>query len=139
VTVQYSTDIDRWSSITMPNYHRHTRLHRRFGRVSVHLLEPGYWAVPKLARYLDTDTADIETILRAQGVHPETLARLCGRALRASPRSTAQFSFRQHVEHFFRIHGPAVWGSSFDAEAAVRTFQRAAGIQARTRVHSGEP
>src|SRR5438093_8410991 len=26
VTVQYSTDIDRWSSITMPNYQRHTRL-----------------------------------------------------------------------------------------------------------------
>jgi hypothetical protein len=128
VTVQYSADIDRWSSITMPNYQRHTRLHRRFGRVWVHLLEPAYWAVPKLARYLDSDAADIQTVLRAQGVKPEPLARLCGRALRASPRSTAQFSFRQHVEHFFRTHGPAIWGSGFDAEAAVRLFQRAAGI-----------
>jgi len=94
-------------------------------------LEPAYWAVPKLARYLDTDAADIETVLRAQGVKPESLARLCGRALRASPRSTAQFWFRQHVEHFFRAHGPAVWGSGFDAEAAVRAFQRAAGIPTR--------
>jgi hypothetical protein len=132
VTVQYSTDIDRWSAITMPNYQRHTRLHRRFGRVWVHLLEPADWAVPKLARYLDTDAADIETVLRVQGVEPEPLARLCGRALRASPRSTAQFSFRQHVEHFFRAHGPAVWGSGFDAEATVRAFQRAAGIQTRS-------
>jgi hypothetical protein len=131
VTVQYSADIDRWSAITMPNYPRHTRLHRRFGRVWVHLLEPAYWAIPKLARYLDTDAADIETVSRAQGVKPEPLARLCGRALRASPRSTAQFSFRQHVEHFFRARGPTVWGSSFDAEAAVRSFQRAARIQTR--------
>jgi hypothetical protein len=110
---------------------RHTRLHRRFGRVWVHLLEPAYWAIPKLARYLDTDAADIQTVLRAQAVKPEPLARLCGRALRASPRSTAQFSFRQHVEHFLRAHGLAVWGSDFDAEAAVRAFQRAAGIQTR--------
>jgi hypothetical protein len=129
VTVQYSTDIDRWSSITMPHYQRHTRLHRRYGRVRVHLLEPAYWAVPKLTRYLDSDAADLEAVLRAQEVKPESLARLCGRALRASPRSTAQFSFRQHVEHFFRTRGPAVWGSDFDAETAVRVFQRAAGIQ----------
>jgi hypothetical protein len=131
ITVQYSADIDRWSAITMPNYQRHTRLHRRFGRVSVHLLEPAYWAVPKLARYLDSDAADIQTVLRTQNVKPESLARLCGRALRASPRSTAQFSFRQHVEHFLRTYGPTVWGSDFDAEAAVRAFQRAAGIQTR--------
>jgi hypothetical protein len=133
VTVQYSADIDRWSAITMPNYHRHTRLYQRFGRVWVHLLEPAYWAVPKLARYLDTDATDMEAVLRAQGVKPEPLARLCGRALRASPRSTAQFSFRQHVEHFLRAHGPSVWGGDFDAEAAVRVFHRAAGIQTRQR------
>jgi hypothetical protein len=129
MTAQYSADIDRWSSITMPNYQRHTRLYQRFGRVRVHLLEPIYWAVPKLARYLDTDAEDIEAVLHAEGVGPEPLARLCGRALRASPRSSAQFSFRQHVEHFFRAHGPAVWGSSFDAEAAVRAFRRAVGIR----------
>lgn len=134
VTVQYSTDIDRWSAIAMPNYHRHTRLHRRFGRVWVHLLEPAYWAVPKLARYLDTDAADIQSVLRAQGVKPMPLARLCGRALRTSPRSSAQFSFRQHVEHFFRTHGTTVWGSSFDVEGAVCAFQRAAGIQTRPEV-----
>jgi hypothetical protein len=131
LTVQYSADIDRWSSITMPGYQRHTRLYRRFGRVRVHLLEPIYWAVPKLARYLDSDAEDIEAVLLAEGVKPEALARLCGRALRASPRSTAQFLFRQHVEHFFRAHGPAIWGEGFDAAVAVIAFHRAAGVQAR--------
>src|SRR2546425_13318166 len=101
IAVEYSGDIDRWSSIAMPDYQRHTRPYKRFGRVSVHLLEAAYWAVPKLARYLDTDTTDLEAVLRAQGVKPQQLARLCSHAVRASPRSTALFSFRQHGDPFF--------------------------------------
>jgi hypothetical protein len=129
VVIQYSADIDRWSSIGMPNYRRHTRFYRRYGRVTVHLLEPAYWAVPKLARYLDTDRLDLQVVLHTQGVHPELLARVCGRALRASPRSTALFLFRQQVEDFLRTHGVTVWGSDFDAEAAIGLFHQAAGIR----------
>lgn len=129
VAVQYSTDIDRWSMVAMPNYRRHTRPYQRYGRVTVHLLEPAYWAVPKLARYLDTDRSDLQEVLRTQGVQPQQLARVCGRALRASPRSTALFLFRQHVEDFLKTHGAGIWGDEFDAEAAVGIFHRAAGIQ----------
>jgi len=131
VAAEYSGDIDRWSSIAMPDYQRHTRPYKRFGRVSVHFLEPAYWAVPKLARYLDTDTTDLEAVLRTQGVKPKHLARVCSRAFRASPRSTALFSFRQHVEHFYRTYGVGIWGGCFDAEAAIRTFRRGAGSQVR--------
>jgi hypothetical protein len=131
IAAEYSGDIDRWSSITMPDYQRHTRPYKRFGRVSVHLLEPAYWAVPKLARYLDTDATDLEAVLRTQGVKPQQLARVSSRAFRASPRSTALFSFRQHVEHFFRTYGAGIWGENFDAEAAIRTFRRGAGIRVR--------
>jgi hypothetical protein len=129
IAVEYSGDIDRWSSIAMPDYQRHTRPYKRFGRVSVHLLEPAYWAVPKLARYLDTDSTDLEAVLRAQGVKPQQLARVCSQAFRASPRSTALFPFRQHVEHFFRAYGTGIWGEDFDAEAAIRAFRRGAGIR----------
>jgi hypothetical protein len=129
VVIHYSADIDRWSAIAMPNYRRHTRFYRRYGRVTVHLLEPAYWAVPKLARYLDTDRLDLQVVLHSQGVQPQYLARLCGRALRASPRSTSLFLFRQHVEDFLRWHGASVWGSDYDAEAAVRVFHRSAGIR----------
>jgi hypothetical protein len=129
VAIQYSTDIDRWSLVAMPNYRRHTQPYRRYGRVTVHLLEPTYWAVPKLARYVDTDRLDLQVVLRTQGVRPEHLARVCGRALRASPRSTALFLFRQHVEDFLRTHGASVWGDDFDAEVAIGVFHRAAGIR----------
>jgi hypothetical protein len=131
IAVEYSADIDRWSSIVMPDYQRHTRPYKRFGRVSVHLIEPAYWAVPKLASYLDTDATDLEAVLRTQGVKPQQLARICARACRASPRSAALFSFRQHVEHFFRTYGASVWGGDFDPETAIRTFRRGAGIRVR--------
>ncbi len=128
VTVQYSADIDRWSSIAVPTAKRRTRLRRRVGRVAVHLLEPRCWAVYKLARYLDADVEDLRAVLRRQRVPSLGLARLCGESLRASPRSTQLFLFRQHVEHFFRAHGRAIWGAGFRPETAVAAFGRGAGI-----------
>ncbi len=129
VIVQYAEDIDRWSSVVLLNYQKHTRLYRRFGKVSVHLLDPADWAVPKLARYVESDIEDLIAVLRQQKVKPEKLARVCGKSLRASPRSTALTLFRRQVEHFFRKYGKAVWGEKFDADKAIAQFHRAARIR----------
>src|SRR5207302_1052684 len=115
VAVQYSTDIDRWSSVAIPPRRRKTRSYRRIGRLSVHLLDPACWAVYKLARYLDADVEDLRYVLRRAHVPSGALARLCGTSLRARPRSTQLFLFRRQVEHFFRTHGRAGWGPGFDA------------------------
>jgi len=131
VTVQYSNDIDRWSSVTIPPTRRRSRPHRRFGRLSVHVLDPACWAVYKLARYLDADVEDLRYVLRRAHVPSGALARLCGTSLRASPRSTQLFLFRRQVEHFFRAHGRAVWGRGFDAGSAIAAFHRAAQITPR--------
>src|SRR5688572_16190306 len=37
ITPQYDEDIDKWSSIAMPS--KRSRLHRRFGKVEVRILE----------------------------------------------------------------------------------------------------
>jgi hypothetical protein len=128
VAVQYSTDIDRWSPISIPPAKRRTRALERRGRLSVHLLDPACWAVYKLARYLDSDVEDLRVVLRRQRVSSLSLARLCGVCLRASPRSTQLFLFRRQVEHFFREHGRAVWGAGFRAERAVVAFRRTARL-----------
>jgi len=128
VAVQYSQDIDRWSSVAIPVRRRRTRPFRRFGRLSVHLLDPACWAVYKLARYLDSDVEDLRAVLRRERVSSPRLARLCGESLRTSPRSPVLFTFRKQVEHFFRAHGRFVWGTKFDAERTIALFRRAAGI-----------
>lgn len=130
LSVQYSSDIDRWSSISVPPALRRTRPLKRLGRLIVHLLDPTVWAVYKLARYLDSDVHDLLAVLRAEHVVPAKLARVCGHALRASPRSSALYLFRRQVEHFLREHGRRVWGRRFDAERAVAEFYRAASIVA---------
>jgi hypothetical protein len=131
VTVQYSQDIDRWSSIAIPKKRLRTRPFRRIGRLSVHLLDPGCWAVYKLARYLDPDVDDLIEVLRHERISSLRLARLCGESLRSSPRSPSLFAFRKQVEHFFREHGVRVWGRGFDVERYVSAFHRAAGIRPR--------
>jgi len=128
VAVQYSQDIDRWSAVMVPSHRRKTRPFRRLGRLSVHLLDPGCWAVYKLARYLESDVEDLRVVLKRDRVPWRRLTRLCGESLRASPRSAALFAFRRQVEHFFREHGGFVWGKGFDAERATAAFHRAARI-----------
>jgi hypothetical protein len=128
VTVQYSADVDRWSSVAIPQARRRSRPYRRIGRLTVHLLDPASWAVYKLARYLDQDVEDLQVVLRHERLPSGRLARLCGESLRVSPRSTHLFLFRKQVEHFFREHGRAVWGRRFDPSTAIATFHRVAGI-----------
>lgn len=128
IQVNYAEDIDRWSSITLLDYRRHTVPYRRFGKLSVRLIDPVYWSIGKLGRYFDLDVDDIVTVLRRKHMPAASTIRVWAKALRASPRSTAVIQFRSQVEHFLRTYGPAIWGRKFDAEAAVQHFHRAAGI-----------
>jgi hypothetical protein len=126
-------DIDRWGMITLLDYQRTSRPYRRWGKLEVRLLHPANWAIGKLTRYLDPDIRDVVEVFRRQEVTAAVAADRWGRALRASPSSTAQFQFRGNVETFFRRHGRATWGAGFDAPRAIRQFHRAAAI------HDGAP
>lgn len=128
IAANFAEDIARWSLISLLDYRRHTRPYRRFGTVEVRVLAPAYWAIGKLARYLDPDMRDLVQVLRAQRLAMEPLARLWGRALRASPRSTTCWMFRRQVEHFFQHRGRGIWGRSFHADRAIAAFHRAARI-----------
>jgi len=128
VVVQYSTDIDRWSQVTVPTRRRKVRFHRRYGKLTVQLLEPKCWAVYKLTRYLDSDVKDLVSVLTRQKVSWPGLAPPCGASLRSSPRSTQLFLFRRQVEHFLTQHGTKIWGERFNSEKAVAVFHRAGRI-----------
>lgn len=128
IQANYAEDIDRWGLITLLDYRRHTRPYRRFGRLEVRLLDPAYWSIGKMTRYLDPDVRDMIQVFKRQKIPADRLARLWGRALERSPRSTALIQFRRQVEDFLRTHGPAVWGKKFDAEQSIRRFYGEAGI-----------
>lgn len=129
--VQYSQEIDRWSSIAIPGYRRRARRFARFGKLDLMLLDPTDWAVPKLTRYLDSDIFDLISVLKKQKIPPQDLAKRCGNALKKSPRSSALFLFRRQVEHFFMEHGKQIWGKGFHPEASLKLFHQMAGMKGK--------
>ena len=128
IQANYTEDIDRWGAITLLDYRRHTLPYKRFGRLDVRLLDPLYWTIGKLTRYLDPDVQDLVTVLKSQPISPDRLTRLWAQALRKSPRSDAGARFRRQVEHFLRTYGNLIWGAEFDASSHVDRFARAAGL-----------
>ncbi len=129
IVAQYAEDIDRWSSITFLDYWEHTKRFKRFGKIEVKLLNPCYWAIGKLTRYLDPDMRDLIEVLKKTKTSWKELTRVLGLALRKSPKSTACFLFRRQVEDFLGAFGKQIWGSSFESQKAISLFQKTAGIK----------
>lgn len=129
IQANYAQDIDRWGPISLLDYRRHTRPYRRFGTLEVRLLDPVYWSIGKISRYLVPDVQDLLVILKRRRVPTRRLVQTWARALRASPPSPARAQFRAQAEHFLLAYGLDVWGRRhFNAELAVQQFRRAAGI-----------
>lgn len=129
IAVNFSEDIDRWSQITFLDYKRHTLAYKTFGKIEVSILSPAYWSIGKIARYLDPDVDDLVKILKNNPVFYLDLAKLLGKALLKSPRSSASFAFKTHVEHFFKTYGKLIWGKGFNTHKCLLAFQKGSGIK----------
>ena len=129
IQAHYAEDIDRWGSISLLDYRRRTTPYRTFGKLAVRLLDPAYWSIGKISRYLEPDVQDLVAVLQRQRIHPPRLIKLWARALRSSPPSTVRAQFRAQAEHFLRTFGRTIWGKRFDADAAIRQFHHAAGLR----------
>jgi hypothetical protein len=132
VAVSVAEDIDRWGMITLLDYKRTSRRYRKFGQLELRLLHPANWSIGKLTRGLESDLRDVAEVFRRQDVPVTRVTNTWGRALRASPASTAQFQFRRNVERFIRERGRRIWGGSLEIDRATAAFWRAAGIKAPT-------
>jgi len=124
IRADYAEDLDRWGAIALLDYQRHTLLYRAFGQLDVRLLDPVYWSIGKISRYLDPDVRDLVAVCKRRRLPADRLITLWARALRSSPPSTACTLFRTQVEHFLRTYGRVIWGKRFDTEDAIRQFHQ---------------
>lgn len=129
IAVNFSEDIDRWSQITFLDYKNHTIAYKAFGCIEVSILSPEYWSIGKITRYIDPDVDDLVKVLKNNPSPCFKLARLWGRALLKSPRSSASFTFRIHVEHFFKTYGKLIWGKDYNQDKCLNAFWKACGAQ----------
>ena len=118
VVLQYSRDIDRWSSVTFLDWKKHSQPWKKFGKLEVRILDPYYWSIGKIARGTEWDLRDLEMVFKAQKMDWKKAAKLWARALRKSPPSSALFNARQRMERFFGSSGKKIWGAKFDPVAA---------------------
>ncbi len=128
IQANYAEDIDRWGLISLLDYLHHTLPYQQFGQIKVEVLSPAYWSIGKMTRYLAPDIEDMVRVFKKQKIPYPDLVRLWGLALRKSPKSTALFTFRKHVEDFLKSYGRQIWQKSFDADKAIGLFYRSARI-----------
>lgn len=124
IAANYAMDIDRWGAISLLDYRRHTHSYQVFGRVTVRVLDPAYWTIGKLTRYLAPDIDDMIAVLKRRRQAVEPLVRLWALALRRSPRSMTCTQFREQAEDFLKTYGRDVWGKAFDSERAIQRFHQ---------------
>ena len=120
IAAQYAEDIGQWSPIVLPA--KESRLYRRFGKVEVRILNPGFWAIGKLARYLSTDVQDLRIVLKTAITRPKAMVKLWGTALGISPVSSGQTTFRKQVESFLDQHAREIWKDQVDSAELKRLF-----------------
>ncbi len=124
----YDEDIDRWGMITLMDYQKHAPLFKQYGKLKVKVLEPAYWSIGKMTRYLEPDIADMEMVFQKKKVSAALLTGVWGKALKSSSRSASLLLFRKQVEDFLVHSGPKIWGKAFDAAGAIKNFHQSAGI-----------
>ncbi len=128
IQTNYAEDIDRWGMVTLLDYKSKTKLYKKYGSLTLLVLDPAFWSIGKMTRFIDPDIQDMIQVFRKKKSSPAKLAAVWGRALKESPRSTTLIRFRRQVESFFESYGTKIWGRNFNSSKAVRQFHKSAGI-----------
>jgi len=128
IAAQFDNAIESWSSISWPGPGPGLKSYRykRFGSLDVRILDPLWWSIGKIARYLAYDVSDVIVVFKRMKVKPEQAARSWGKALGRSPLSNAQPIFRRQAIAFLKDHSAAVWGKKVNPAALEKIFLDAA-------------
>ncbi len=128
IQANYAEDIDRWGMVTLLNYKSNTKLYKKYSHLTLMVLDPAFWSISKMTRFIDPDIHDMIQVFRKKKISPAKPAEVWGRALKKSPRSTTLIRFRRQVESFFESYGTKIWDREFNSSKAINQFHKSAGI-----------
>lgn len=129
LAAQYAADISRWSMIDYLDYRKTAVPYKTIGRIEIRLIEPAYWTIGKMARFLTSDIADMRKIIRSKRIPPDRLIRIWARALKSSDPCLESRLFRDHVQAFLAQNSRRLWGPKSPADQNIARFRRLAGIR----------
>ena len=105
----YSSDIDRWGMISLLDYEKHAKVYREFGSLKLLLMDPVYWSIGKITRYLEADRADVAAVFKKIQPPLEHVKAIWKRALDESPKSEVLFRFKRNAKNFLEEYGKDIW------------------------------
>ena len=120
---QFDESIERWSRISFLDYRNHIKFYKRYGTITVYLLEISYYTLTKVVRYLSQDITDLMTVLQKEKPDPLELANLWHRALQESPLSEKIYQTKRQMHDFFKSNGRKIWGNSCPLEKILPMFE----------------
>jgi hypothetical protein len=129
IPVQYAEDISRWGMIGVRSFEKNARLYKKFGHVSIYVLDPLIWSIGKISRYTADDINDMKVVFKKQKVKALDAVKVWARALKESPRSSEQYLFVRKVEDFLKHVGPKIWLQKYDHTDLFERFKRLAAIR----------
>jgi len=110
IPANYAEDIDRWGMISLLDYEKTARAHGKYGWLHLYLMDPVYWAIGKLSRYLESDEDDLKIVFKNERPSLSRCIKVWSKAVKKSPHSTSLDQFVRHVDHFLKTHGISIWG-----------------------------
>ncbi len=122
VAVNFSENIGGWSMINYLNYRKTAVPYRLFGKLDVRLIEPAYWTIGKMTRFLELDIQDMVKIIRKKKIKHETLIGIWAQAFRSSDLSLELGQFKDHVLFFLKQYGKKIWGKKIKAAELKESF-----------------
>ncbi len=111
----------------LPDFKRGAKLYRRFGRLSVYLLDWRYWSLGKLCRNEASDLRDLQVVINKIRPSPYDLIRFWGKTIREGASTLYLPSLVEAVEGFFQKHGREIWGEQLEIARLTAGFRRLVG------------
>lgn len=110
VPIQYSTDIQRWGMINIPDYQKGAAFLFSEASIDVYVLSPEKWGIGKLSRFFEDDVQDLYKVFSTQKPDLKKCLKYWERALAESPDSPAKKIFKNNVNYFLRKYSEEIWG-----------------------------
>lgn len=117
VPVQFSSDIERWGMTALADYRERATLYRKFGNLTIKIVEPLNLIAPKLARFLERDIEDVCILIRKFSISRQDLLDHLKKVYERSHASLEKGLFRRQAAQFLRRYQKDLWG---DEEALPR-------------------
>ncbi len=122
VSVNFSENIGGGSMISYLDYRKTALLYKKIGKLNVELIEPAYWTIGKMTRFLELDIQDMVKIIRNKKIKPERMIKVWAQAFRSSDLSLELGQFKEHVLFFLKQYSKKLWGKKAKFDVLSESF-----------------